>query len=218
LRWAKGAFQIFQKANPLFFKGLALPQRFFYFSSVLHFFEGILRIAYYLFPAFYFIFHILPIKASQNITMLMLIYFISGRIIMKTIAHKESNFLLDDIYSIIRSFVYIRAIPSLFTKKEIRFACTPKDKKSNFRIRDIIGPLLILTFNITVLISALINPMIVLEKGSFDIICLIWVLYYTLLSFTACYFCFQPIKGRAVNAFEHIKFVESPKIQVYNGK
>jgi len=74
LRWAKGAFQIFRSHNPLFQKGLTLMQRLFYFSSVSHFFEESVKIVYYLFPAFFFLFGVVPVYQYLPVIIGMLLY------------------------------------------------------------------------------------------------------------------------------------------------
>ena len=42
-------------------------QRIFYFSSVSHFFEGGIKIIYYLFPAFFFLFGLVPVYPYQPV-------------------------------------------------------------------------------------------------------------------------------------------------------
>ncbi|MCD4630007.1 UDP-forming cellulose synthase catalytic subunit, partial [Proteus mirabilis] len=57
IRWAKGMIQIFRLDNPLFGKGLTLPQRFCYLNAMLHFLSGIPRMIFLLAPLTFLIFH-----------------------------------------------------------------------------------------------------------------------------------------------------------------
>lgn len=50
IRWAKGMVQIFRLDNPLFGKGLSIPQRLCYLNAMLHFFSGIPRMIFLLAP------------------------------------------------------------------------------------------------------------------------------------------------------------------------
>lgn len=50
IRWARGMIQIFRVDNPLFGKGLTLPQRLCFFNAMLHFLHGAPRIIFLLAP------------------------------------------------------------------------------------------------------------------------------------------------------------------------
>ncbi len=62
VRWARGMAQILRLENPLFAKGLSLPQRICYFSATFHFFYGIPRIVYAVAPVLFLLFGINPIR------------------------------------------------------------------------------------------------------------------------------------------------------------
>lgn len=62
-RWARGNVQILHHDNPLFKKGLTLPQRICYTNCILYFFCGQARLVFFLAPLCYLAFSILPIKA-----------------------------------------------------------------------------------------------------------------------------------------------------------
>lgn len=57
IRWARGMVQIFRLDNPLFGKGLSVPQRLCYLNAMLHFFSGIPRMIFLLAPLTFLIFH-----------------------------------------------------------------------------------------------------------------------------------------------------------------
>lgn len=62
IRWARGMVQILRIENPLFTRGLTLPQRLNYFNSMTHFLFGGPRLIYILAPICYLLFGLHPIK------------------------------------------------------------------------------------------------------------------------------------------------------------
>jgi len=191
IRWAKGAFQILRYHNPLFQKRLSLMQRLFYFSSVSHFFEGILRIVYYLFPAFFFLLGIVPIYPYLPIIIEFLLFFTFFRLILNIITKGHTNLMRDETYSIIKSFIYLMALPAFVFGKNIRFKVTPKDNRSRtISLQGFIGPLIIFGFNLIAIVFA------VFDLSSFDIMGWIvfgWCLYMFSIAFMSCYYCFKPL-------------------------
>lgn len=215
LRWAKGAFQILRRDNPLFKKSLSFKQRVFYFSSLLHFTEGSARILYYLFPAFFFIFRLTPVKFSPATIFVMTFYFISGRILISFISPGRINLFYDEVFSVLRAFIYSLAIPALVVRREQKFITTPKFNGFNNRlIRNIFGPLLIFTVNFSVFTAALINPAGIFWGGMFPIICFVWCIWFLTLSATACYFCFSSTAGRRASFMQNIpSYLSNNKLQ-----
>jgi cellulose synthase (UDP-forming) len=67
IRWARGMAQIFRVDNPLFGKGLSLPQRLCYLNAMLHFFYGFPRIVFLTAPLAYLFFQAHIIQASADI-------------------------------------------------------------------------------------------------------------------------------------------------------
>ena len=188
LRWAKGAFQILRSHNPLIQKGLSLIQRLFYFSSVSHFFEGIAKIIYYLFPALFFLFGIIPIRPYPSIITAMLIYFGVTHILTVLITNGRTNIVMDEVYSVIRSFIYLMALPAFVAGKNIRFRVTPKNGRTAILWQGVIGPTVILGFNLVAVVAVAYNPYTVASLGILGWICFGWCLYMGGIAFTACYY------------------------------
>ncbi|MDO5610371.1 MAG: UDP-forming cellulose synthase catalytic subunit [Pseudomonadota bacterium] len=69
IRWARGMAQIFRVDNPLFGKGLSLPQRLCYATAMLHFFNGLPRIVFLTAPLAYLLGGIHIIEASALMIM-----------------------------------------------------------------------------------------------------------------------------------------------------
>jgi cellulose synthase (UDP-forming) len=177
LRWAKGAYQILRLHNPLFQKGLSLIQRLFYFSSVSHFLEGVVKIVYYLFPAFFFLFGLVPLYPYPPVIIGMLFYVGITRLILELITRGRTNLIMDDVYSVIKSFIYLQALPALFSNKKIQFRVTPKDGRKAIAWQEVVGPATVFGCNLAAIIAAAINPYMVESLGVLGWICLGWCLY-----------------------------------------
>jgi cellulose synthase (UDP-forming) len=62
-RWGIGNWQVFFKANPLFIKGLTLPQRLSYLSSMIYPLEGLQKLIFYATPPVALFTGVLPMRA-----------------------------------------------------------------------------------------------------------------------------------------------------------
>ena len=192
LRWAKGAFQILRSHNPLFQNGLSLMQRLFYFSSASHFFEGGIKIVFYLFPAFFFLFGIAPIHPYSPIITGMLLYFGITRLILELITKGRTNLIMDEVYAVIKSFIYLMALPALVYKKNIRFRVTPKDGGKTTSVHGFVGPVIIFGCNLAAIVTVFFNLSMMVKLGVLGWIVFGWCLYMGGIAFTACYYCFKP--------------------------
>jgi cellulose synthase/poly-beta-1,6-N-acetylglucosamine synthase-like glycosyltransferase len=63
LRWAQGTLQVMLKENPLVQKGLSLPQRLMYFSTMYSYLSGFAAVVFLAAPFLYLVFGVLPVKA-----------------------------------------------------------------------------------------------------------------------------------------------------------
>ena len=63
LRWAQGTLQVMLKENPLVQKGLSLPQRLMYFSTMWSYLSGFAAVVFLAAPFVYLVFGVLPVKA-----------------------------------------------------------------------------------------------------------------------------------------------------------
>lgn len=63
LRWAQGTLQVMLKENPLVQRGLSLPQRLMYFSTMWSYLSGFAAVVFLTAPFVYLVFGILPVKA-----------------------------------------------------------------------------------------------------------------------------------------------------------
>jgi cellulose synthase (UDP-forming) len=65
LRWGRGMTQIFRIENPLFIRGLSLPQRINYFLAIVHFFGGLPRLALIAAPLAYLLVGWRPLNCNN---------------------------------------------------------------------------------------------------------------------------------------------------------
>ena len=63
LRWAQGTLQVMLKENPLVQRGLSIPQRLMYFSTMWSYLSGFAAVVYLAAPFLYLVFGVLPVKA-----------------------------------------------------------------------------------------------------------------------------------------------------------
>jgi cellulose synthase (UDP-forming) len=63
LRWAQGTLQVMLKENPLVQKGLSVPQRLMYFSTMYSYLSGFAAVVFLTAPFVYLVFGVLPVKA-----------------------------------------------------------------------------------------------------------------------------------------------------------
>lgn len=63
-RWASGSMQVFFADNPLFVRGLSLPQRLMYFATMTSYLNGFAAIAYIAAPLVFLVFGIFPLTAD----------------------------------------------------------------------------------------------------------------------------------------------------------
>ncbi len=67
IRWARGMAQIFRVDNPIFGKGLSVPQRLCYANAMMHFFYGFPRLIFLTAPLAYLFFEAHIIQASADL-------------------------------------------------------------------------------------------------------------------------------------------------------
>ncbi len=127
LRWGMGAMQIFAKDNPLFKKGLTIPQRINYMASMTTYFDGFQKLVYYFSPAVVLFSGVLPITAYN---MAFLVRFVP-HLALSMVAYEEmsrgygKSFLMEQ-YNMTRFYVFIKSVFSFLRRKKIAFKVTPK--------------------------------------------------------------------------------------------
>ncbi len=113
MRWARGMAQILRLENPLFGRGLTIPQRICYFNAMLHFFYGLPRIVFLTAPLSYLFFEAHIIQASA---LMILIYalphLILANLTNSRIQGKYRHSFWTEVYECVLAWYIFR--PTLF--------------------------------------------------------------------------------------------------------
>ena len=160
--------------------------RLYIFLSVLYLMWRI----YYLFPSFFFLFGIVPVYPYPPVIIGMLLYVGITRLILELITRGRTNFLMDEVYSVIRSFIYLMALPALVFNKNIRFKVTPKDGRKSIVWQGVVGPVLVFGCNLAAVAVTALHPSKLTSLGVLGWVCFGWCLYMGGTAFMACRYSF----------------------------
>lgn len=129
LRWGQGAMQVFMRDNPLFIKGLTLPQRICYLASITTYLDGFQKGIYYISPIIVLLTGLYPV-AAFNIDFL--VRFIP-HLSLSLWSYEEmtrgfGRTLLMEQFNVLRFYTFIKSIKGLFNfkNKRLRFNVTQK--------------------------------------------------------------------------------------------
>jgi len=127
-RWAQGMLQIFILKNPLFLKGLTIPQRICYFNSCFFWFFSLARFMYYIGPSLFLFFGLMVYNASVGQIMVYAMpYVISTTIVMDFFFGKTRQPFFSEIYETVQALFLLPAVISvLINPREPEFKVTPK--------------------------------------------------------------------------------------------
>ena len=127
LRWGQGTTQVLRRENPLFIKGLTIPQRVCYFASSIHYFDGFQKAVFYLTPIVTLFTGYYPISALNGVFLLHFIpYFALSWWAYEEMAGGFGRIFLTEQYKMIMFYTYIKSLAGIFKNKRIRFRVTPK--------------------------------------------------------------------------------------------
>jgi cellulose synthase (UDP-forming) len=164
IRWARGMVQILRIDNPLFGKGLRLPQRLCYLNSMMHYLFAIPRLIFLVSPAVYLL------LGRSNI------YGYGGAILAYALPHLAFAVLMNsrvqgryrysfwnEVYeTVLAPFILLPTTVALISPKHGKFNVTSKDDLIDQRYFDwkLAAPyLLLLSVNFACLVAAAIKTM-----------------------------------------------------------
>jgi cellulose synthase (UDP-forming) len=131
-RWAIGSIQMFLTSNPLTVRGLTLPQRIDYFSSVYYFLHGIPRIVYLVAPLSALLLGIAPVHASLlNLVHLFGACYLAFLVMMQSVSRGTRNAFWSDVYETAMCFSLSKAVLAtvLRPRRPQPFVVTPKGER-----------------------------------------------------------------------------------------
>jgi cellulose synthase (UDP-forming) len=133
LRWAQGTMQVMFRENPLFQKGLSIPQRLMYWATIWSYLSGFAAVVYLAAPVIYLLFGIIPVKAFSTALFVRLIPFLLVSQILFFIAGRGAKTWRGQQYSLALFPVWIKSVVSAFNSvyrgRELAFAVTPKTRQ-----------------------------------------------------------------------------------------
>ncbi|HEX9050640.1 MAG TPA: glycosyl hydrolase family 8, partial [Anaeromyxobacter sp.] len=133
-RWMLGCLQIFFRDNPLVQRGLSLRHRIGYFASLWYFFFPLARVAFFLTPLWYLLFHLHPLFADLPVLLAYLVpHLVLGPLAASALVPGWPRLLWGTLYESAVAFPLARATLDLVLPKRLAFAVTPKGITSERR-------------------------------------------------------------------------------------
>jgi cellulose synthase (UDP-forming) len=179
-RWGVGSWQVFHRANPLLMRGLTLPQRISYLSSMIYPLEGIQKIIFYVTPPIALFTGVLPMRALDvNYLMHFIPYFVISTIGFNEMARGYGGQIMLEQFSMGKFFTYINTlIIPFFPGKSKEFKVTPKRQQKKTRSTLIIPQMVVLLASIIAICWGLVELFVGLREDSFVIaVNCFWALY-----------------------------------------
>jgi len=130
-RWAKGMLQILMHYNPLFMRGLSLPQRLAYFSSSFSWLFGFSRYIFFLAPSAFLILGLNVYSANwREMVDFTIPYILTVLVVISYFFRGSRQIFFSEIYETVKGFRMIRElIPVLLNPWKQKFLVTPKGVK-----------------------------------------------------------------------------------------
>ena len=160
LRWGQGTTQVLRRENPLFLRGLTLPQRICYFASTIHYLDGFQKAVFYLTPIITLISGIYPIQAlNLEFIAVFLPYFVLSWWAYEEMAGGLGSVLLTEQYKMIMYYTYIRSLTGVFKNRRLRFRVTPKTETEKPTLGMLVPQLVIVSCGVFSVSWALVSAM-----------------------------------------------------------
>jgi cellulose synthase (UDP-forming) len=135
LRWAQGTIQVMFRENPLFCRGLSIPQRLMYWATIWSYLSGFAAVAYLTAPVVYLTAGILPVRALSSAFFARLIPFLIVNQLLFAIVGRGVKTWRGQQYSLALFPVWIKAVTSAFNNvyrgRSLAFAVTPKARQDS---------------------------------------------------------------------------------------
>lgn len=130
LRWAQGTIQVMIKENPLVVKGLTLPQRLMYFSTMWSYLSGFANVVYFLAPILFLTLGVLPVNSYAAPFFLRFLPFMVVNQILFVVASRGLPTWRGQQYTLALFPLWIKACltagANVYLGRPLNFAVTPK--------------------------------------------------------------------------------------------
>ncbi len=195
LRWGIGTMQVFVKDNPLFIKGLTLPQRICYMSTITFYLDGFQKFIYYISPAIVLFTGVFPIMTNNLGLMIRFVPHLG----LSLLAYEEMSqgygkiFLIEQ-HNMTRFYVFMKSTLGLL-KKKIAFSVTPKSGSEAVSPKSLKPQIFVLSGNILAVLWTVSFAPYKLAQ-SFVIINIFWALFNSGLAFLVIKHSLKKIQRR----------------------
>ena len=127
-RWAKGMTQILLLRNPLFQKGLSIPQRICYLNACLYWLFGLARVIFFLSPLMFLFFGLRVYNASLTQVLAYAVpHLVASYYVSNWLYGKLRDPFFSELFETIQSIFLAPAVLSVFFRpKAPKFKVTPK--------------------------------------------------------------------------------------------
>jgi len=164
IRWSRGMVQILRLENPLFAKGLKLPQRLCYFNAVAHFLFAAPRLIFLTAPVLYLLFGISNIFGY----VVAIIAYAAPHLLLATITNSriQGKYRLsfwNEIYETVLSpYILLPTLAALVSPRWGKFNVTPKSTKVDRSFQDwrVSAPYVVL---VLLIVAAIVNGWLRME-------------------------------------------------------
>jgi cellulose synthase (UDP-forming) len=135
LRWAEGTLQVLVRENPLVQRGLSLPQRIQYFTTMVSYFDGFASLIFLLAPIISLSTGLAPIgRPWLELLAWLAPYLALNRIMYLYVAH-GIRVRRSEQFSLALFPLWITAVVSTFTGRRLDFVVTPKRRQGGSHLR-----------------------------------------------------------------------------------
>jgi cellulose synthase (UDP-forming) len=199
-RWGVGNWQVFVRANPLFIRGLTLPQRLCYLSSMIYPLEGLQKIIFYLTPPVALFTGVLPMRALDvNYLVHFIPYFLLSTYGFNEMARGMGGQIMLEQYSMAKFFTYLKTmVIPLMPGRSRDFKVTPKGERSGATSAGLIIPqYVVMLLSFTAILWALVELLLDRRSDSFIVaVNCFWALYNSGLALAIVHFDFKKLVQR----------------------
>jgi len=199
-RWGVGNWQVFVRANPFFMRGLSLPQRLCYLSSMIYPLEGIQKMIFYITPPIALFTGVLPMRALDvNYLVHFIPYFAISTFGFNQMARGFGGQIRLEQFSMGKYFTYLKTLVIPFLpKKSKEFKVTPKGEEGKrVPVALILPQAIIFLGSIAAIIWALVQLLLNMRNDSFIVaVNSFWALYNSGLALAIIQFDYKKLFQR----------------------
>ncbi|MGQ0519794.1 MAG: glycosyltransferase, partial [Actinomycetota bacterium] len=136
LRWGTGAMQVLRVENPLWCRGLRLPQRIAYAATLLGWFDAWRSLGYLLVPVVVLATGAVPIRTDPRVFVMAFgVSFVLQRLAIMALARGRAPQILTSVFELVRMVPNLRATLSLLGPRAARFEVSRKGRVGDDRHR-----------------------------------------------------------------------------------